>query len=159
MNKILIYIATVSLILIHGITHSIAQTCSTLNEMTNLLGNWQDKNSEGVTTETWHKVSEKSFEGTGSNYNTVTNIKTIESLRLVEMSGEIFYIAKVDKNEFPVSFKLTKCSKQLLQFENSTHDFPKKLTYTFVNPTTSHVVVSGDEGISFEITYTKINDE
>ena len=49
---------------------------------------------------------EKTMEGWGRVYRTDSgNIEGEETLRLLEMSGEVFFVAKVGGNAFPVPFK------------------------------------------------------
>jgi hypothetical protein len=68
------------------------------------------------------------------------------------MSGEIFYMAKVVSNDLPVAFKLTSCTTNTAIFENSQHDFPKKLSYQLNKDKSITVSVSGenDEGFLIE---------
>jgi hypothetical protein len=75
-----------------------------------------------------------------------------ESLRLVAMSGGVYYIAKVSHNAYPVAFALSACSDGRLVFENPTHDFPRRLEYTFTAPDAMTVRVSdgGAKGFVLE---------
>ncbi|MEW6991134.1 DUF6265 family protein [Colwelliaceae bacterium 6441] len=85
-------------------------------------------------------------------------IVSSETLRLVEMSGEIFYIAKVKSNDSPIAFKLTNCTKNTAIFENSQHDFPKKINYKYKKNKGISVFVSGENGKGFLIEYTGKED-
>jgi hypothetical protein len=53
----------------------------------------------------------------------------VEELRLVEMDGGVFYVAKVSHNELPVAFRLVECGADRLVFANPAHDFPRRLEY------------------------------
>jgi hypothetical protein len=107
-----------------------ANSCTTLESLTWLVGNWNFKNSELNINESWERVSDKTFEGSGQTYSFKKNkIVSSETLRLVEMSGKIFYVAKVKSNDSPIAFKLTHCNENTAIFENSQHDFPKKIKY------------------------------
>ena len=70
-----------------------------------ILGEWISDEGTNITKEFWHRVSPYTYEGGGLTVSKLdkTTIST-ETLRLVVMSGEIYYIAKVSHNEFPVSF-------------------------------------------------------
>jgi hypothetical protein len=52
-----------------------------------------------------------------------------EELRLVEMAGGVYYLAKVEHATLPVAFALTECSADRLVFENTEYDFPRRLEY------------------------------
>ena len=74
------------------------------------------------------------------------------------MDNEIFYLAKPEQNDFPVAFKLTQCSSKNAVFENSTHDFPRKLDYQLGANNKMSVIVSGEIGNSFKINFIKRDD-
>lgn len=97
-----------------------AEECDSLEAASWLLGHWE---TERGATESWSRVSDDTFEGHGFDG------RSHETLRLVEMSGAVFFIAKVPHNEMPTSFRLTSCSDDTLVFENPAHDFPRRLEY------------------------------
>jgi hypothetical protein len=119
-----------------------------------LLGEWISENSSGVTIENWEQVSQHSFEGFGKTISADSNkVKSYESLRLVKMSGQIFYIAKVSHNILPIAFALTTCSDSMAIFENADHDFPKKIEYKLQAHDKILVTVSSEDngfGIQFK---------
>lgn len=97
-----------------------------------LAGTWEHKSAKTVTIEKWEKISDRTFDGI--NFVRKLNDQEpvfSESLRLLNMQGEVFYLAKVDHNEMPIPFKLVSMSKEIFVFENKNHDFPRKITYTF----------------------------
>ena len=115
-----------------------------------LLGDWISTEANTVTTESWVQVSPTTFEGTGE---TVTHpdgkIVHSESLRILAMAGEIFYLAKVSHNKYPTSFKLVEGSETRAIFQNQDHDFPQQLEYIILPDNQLHVNVSGgDQGFS-----------
>ena len=136
-----------------------AQACGTLESLNWLLGNWNSANSKLKISESWQQTSAKTFEGSGYTYSIGKNkIVSTETLRLVEMSGEIFYMAKVASNDLPVAFKLTNCTANMAVFENAQHDFPKKLHYQITTAKNMTVVVSGANDKGFSIDFVKDND-
>ncbi|MBQ4812428.1 hypothetical protein J8M20_13810 [Pseudoalteromonas luteoviolacea] len=136
-----------------------AKPCDSVESLAWLVGNWSSKSSKVKINESWKQVSKKSFEGSGSTYSLKKNkIVSSESLRLVEMSGEIFYLAKVASNELPIAFKLTSCTDKTAIFENSKHDFPKKLSYQLTEDGNITVFVSGEKGKGFSIDFIGIRD-
>ena len=74
------------------------------------------------------------------------------------MSGEVFYLAKVASNNLPVPFKLTSCMDNTAIFENTEHDFPKKIAYQLTDRNNIAVSVTGDKGKGFKIEYTREDD-
>ncbi len=120
-----------------------------------LLGTWQEESSRGITFETWTRVSPRTFEGVGEMQSAESGERvTTETLRIVEMSGDIFYMAYVSHNPNPVPFKLTQSSDRAAVFENPDHDFPTKLEYNLLAPDRLTVAVSNGER-GFEISFTK----
>ncbi|MDK1286522.1 DUF6265 family protein [Pseudoalteromonas umbrosa] len=133
-----------------------ANTCDSLASLTWLIGDWSSKNSKLKINESWKKISNKTFEGSGYTFSIKKN-KTVsaETLRLVEMSGEIFYVAKVASNSLPVAFKLTSCTAETAVFENFEHDFPKQLTYQLKSENQITVAVTGENDKGFSIKFTR----
>ncbi len=112
-----------------------------------ILGEWMTDDGTNITTEFWHRVSPKTFEGGGVTRSVLSGdeILNFESLRLLEMSGDIFYVAKVDHNEFPISFKLIEQNDSIAVFENMTHDFPTRIEYWLLNADSISVRISGGD--------------
>ena len=132
-------------------SHAIAQ-CDSLRSLHWLLENWIAEDAVRFTEETWTQVSPHTFEGSGAIINKSSNERHIsERLRIVEMSGEIFYIAKPIQNEFPTAFKLTQCSEGTVVFENTSHEFPKLLKYDRVGNDSLVVHVSDGESNGFSL--------
>lgn len=147
-----------SLVIVCTIFPSVAQAkgCDSLESLAWLVGNWYSESSKLKIKESWIEVSSKSFEGAGETYSIPKKgVVSAETLRLVEMSGEIFYIAKVASNDLPVSFKLTHCTNKTAMFENPQHDFPKRINYELTSENDLSVFVSGENGKGFSINFTK----
>ena len=133
-----------------------AQPCNSLRAIDWLLGRWSGVDGNNAVIESWQKVSPLTYEGVGEKRSKVSNaLKGSESMRLVEMSKKVFYLAKVRHNKLPVPFKLSKCSRRSAVFENSDHDFPQKLHYQLEAEDKLTVTVSGREGKSFTIDFVK----
>ncbi|WP_299496717.1 DUF6265 family protein [uncultured Shewanella sp.] len=128
-----------------------AQPCQSLDTMHWLSGDWEYKDAKQEIREYWLVVSSNTMEGHGvSISNTMTSRET---LRIVVMSGEVFYFAKVASNSLPIAFKLTHCESDRLIFENKHHDFPQKIIYQFINPNKITVFVSGEDNKGFKVNY------
>lgn len=136
-----------------------AKTCGTLEPLTWLVGDWSAEHNKLKFSESWQWISAKTFEGSGYTYSIEKNkIVSSETLRLVEMSGGIFYVAKVSSNNLPVAFKLTSCTATTAIFENPLHDFPKKISYQLDSEKNITVFVSGEKGEGFSIEYIGADD-
>ncbi len=122
-----------------------------LNQVLWLLGIWQDspkiKNPaevERTFTEIWRKADDSTWNGESfviSHKDTVF----YESIKLQERDAHLYYIVSVkDQNkEAPVSFKLISLDSMQLVFENPTHDFPSKITYTKIGSDSLYAEISG----------------
>jgi hypothetical protein len=133
-----------------------AQDIRSLDTVRWLLGNWVQENERVSTRETWREVDRGTFKGRGIQKDTATGAKqSEESLLLTEMSGEIYYFAKVGHNKYPVPFELTSCSATHAIFENTEHDFPKKLEYRLVKNDSLNVTVSDGGARSFTFRFKK----
>jgi hypothetical protein len=121
-----------------------------------LLGEWIADGNGKTTKEIWKKVSANTFEGSALLIDKITGEeKTTETLRLVCMSGEKYYIAKVGHNELPIAFKLVTEDGRTSVFENKSHDFPKRIEYRLVNGDSLNVTVGGGEK-NFTIMFKKL---
>jgi hypothetical protein len=130
-----------------------AQSCDSLKSIDWLLGDWRSDDDKYITSESWKEVSPLTFEGRGVvKFKSSNELKSSESLRLVEMSGEVFFVAKVAHNDLAVAFKLIQCDPAHAVFENAGHDFPKKLEYRLddENSLTVNVSDGGDKGFSIK---------
>lgn len=126
----------------------------TLEHISWLPGTWLAYDEKTVTTETWKIVSAGTYEGIGETRSAVNQqLVNAESLRLVEMSGEVFYLAKVTHNEHPVPFKLIEWSDTCAVFANPSHDFPKRLEYRLAAPDQMIVRVSDGNEKGFTLKF------
>ncbi|WP_143731756.1 DUF6265 family protein [Microbulbifer sp. GL-2] len=148
-----------SLIIVAFHSQVFASGSCSLSDLGWLEGNWYFETDKLKVIEHWERISPKTLEGNGLTKSTRSgDIISSETLRLVEMSGEIFYVAKVKSNDFPVPFKLVQCSSRHAGFENVNHDFPKKLIYQLVDANHIDVFVSGEKEKEFTMKYTRMND-
>jgi ketosteroid isomerase-like protein len=107
-----------------------ASECNSLASMDWLLGEWLAEGSKTTWRESWTAVGPKSWEGRGVEASRSDPGKEdSEELRMVEMGGSVFYLAKVTHNELPIPFRLVECGDDRLVFANPAHDFPRRLDY------------------------------
>ncbi|MFT5705214.1 MAG: hypothetical protein ACI8SK_001169, partial [Shewanella sp.] len=77
-----------------------ANKCHDIESLSWLVGDWEYKGDKLKLSESWQQVSASTLEGIGQTKSLETNeLLSAETLRLVEMSGEVFYVAKVASNE------------------------------------------------------------
>lgn len=146
--KFVVYTFITSLYLLSCITMISAQDISKLESLHWMVGEWKLVHENRVITETWEKVSDSIYKGSSTTVSTETGkVISQESLLLVELSGEVFYIAKVPQNPYPVPFKLNILGNKTAIFENPEHDSPHTLEYTLIKDTTLDVYIrSGKDG-------------
>jgi hypothetical protein len=107
-----------------------ASECSSLASMRWLLGDWLAESDKSTWRETWTESSPATWEGRGIEVaKAEAGKQSAEDLRLVEMGGSVFYLAKVTHNELPIPFRLVDCGDDRLVFANPAHDFPRRLDY------------------------------
>ncbi|WP_337881688.1 DUF6265 family protein [Rheinheimera sp.] len=134
---------------------SLAMADCGLQQLSSLTGNWLAQQGQNQITERWLRLSHQSMEGWGQTKNAEGKLKDSEELRLLQMQGEVFYLAKVKHNPLPVAFKLTSCEQNLFVFENQSHDFPKKIEYQLQGPKQLRVKVSDGMEKGFSLNFAR----
>lgn len=138
----------------YPLCYSVLAQCE-LSSLEPLVGQWQAQTKKSVVSEHWRKVSDQSFEGVGQTYDVAGTLKDSEELRLVQMQGTVFYLAKVKHNPLPVAFALISCQHNRFRFENKDHDFPKQLDYQLLSADSLQVDVSDGAGQGFRLNFNR----
>lgn len=116
-----------------------------LENMSWLIGNWENKIDEGLLTETWTKENDSTFSGT--TYFIINKKDTVhsETILLKQLNNQLIYspTVKGQNNDEPVDFKLSSESENTFTFENLKHDYPQKIVYKKVNETNLVATISG----------------
>ena len=116
----------------------VSANCNDHHGLDWLVGDWIKQTKNGAIVESWARKNDSSSSSinlSGIGYSLDysldhENKKVInEELRIIEMAGEVFLIAKPNQNPVPVAFKLVACNTREARFENEQHDFPQKLEY------------------------------
>jgi hypothetical protein len=145
------------ILLIHIPAVPTPQNCTRLDTLHWILGEWRIESDKNITIEKWVKLSPKTYEGVAQTFSKEDDkITFVEALRIVEMTDEVFYIAKVAHNAFPISFKLIDCSAVTAVFENTEHDFPKKIFYKLEDDGRLLNVTVSNEERQFTIEYKRL---
>jgi len=130
-----------------------AAKCDNLDSVSGLIGEWQTQDAQQSVIEIWRPQADQSLKGTSRTVRFDSATKPFEeSLEIVKMSGEIFYLAKTPQNNLPVAFKLVECTDGRLKFENPKHDFPQVIDYQF-SPDKLSVSVSSNTASGFSLNY------
>lgn len=133
-----------------------AAPCSSLDPLRWLLGDWLADGQKNTWRETWVEVSPRNWEGWGiETPKSDPDKASAEELRLVEMGGGVFYVAKVSHNELPIAFRLVECGEGRLVFANPAHDFPRRLDYERQSDGRLHVRVSDGAGKGFMLDFSR----
>lgn len=110
-----------------------------------LIGTWENKSQDGVLTESWKKVNDSTF--TATSYF-IKNDDTLhsEKITLAQKGKMLLYSAAVNgqNNDKAIDFGSTTESENKLVFENPSHDYPQKITYTKGANNTLTAEISGN---------------
>ncbi|MES2558314.1 MAG: DUF6265 family protein [Bacteroidota bacterium] len=110
-----------------------------------LLGNWQNQFPEGVAAESWEQLNDSTYAGKSFVVMGADTVSS-ETLVLQQRGKEVLYIPTVkdQNNGESVSFLLTSLNDKQLVFENPKHDFPQKISYTFISNDSVVAEISGN---------------
>ena len=78
-------------------------------------------------------------------------------LLIYEIDGAVTYMAHVAENDLPVPFNMISVSDTRAVFQNTTHDFPKKLDYQLVDACRLTVTVSDGADNGFSLNFRKVS--
>jgi len=134
-----------------------ADSCDSLAPLSWLTGGWTSQSGQVSIKESWQRLSDNTFDGISVTSLTAdAKVLSDEQMRLVDMGDSVFLIAKVVGNDLPTSFKLTSCNDNKFTFENHWHDFPKVISYQFVDDNNVAVVVSDARKKTFNLAYKRV---
>ncbi len=110
-----------------------------------LIGTWENKSTDGVLTESWQKVNDSTFSATSYFIKTDDTLHS-EKITLSQKGEMLMYSATVNgqNNDKAVDFGSTTETEKKLIFENPSHDYPQKITYTKENDNTIIAEITGD---------------
>ena len=112
-----------------------------------LTGDWQMPEGDGLVTESWKKVNDTLMEGR-SDFVKGDSIVPFETIKLFLRKDSFYYEVRAagQNNELPVAFTITSFSDSGFVAENKQHDFPKRISYTFLNKDSIYARV--DDGLT-----------
>jgi hypothetical protein len=111
-----------------------------------LVGEWENKSPFGNLSESWQKQNDSLFNGQSFFIKGKDTIHS-EAIVLSELKGVVTYSPQVkgQNDDKPVDFKMTSATDKQLVFENPTHDFPQKITYTKITNDSLVAEISGKQ--------------
>ncbi len=108
-----------------------------------LAGAWSGTMGRAAIEEHWLPPAGNTLLGVSRTVATGRMV-AFEYLRIIEKNGETFYVAQ--PNGRPATeFKLTSVTPTKAVFENTTHDFPKRITYELTAPDSLTATISGGD--------------
>ncbi len=110
-----------------------------------LIGTWENKSQNGELTERWEKQNDSVYNGESFFIKGKDTIHS-EQIVLSETDGKVKYSPKVkgQNDDKPVDFTMTTVTDKQLVFENQSHDFPQKITYTKITNDSLVAEISGN---------------
>lgn len=114
-----------------------------INKLHWLAGWWQNVD-KGISFEEWKLTENGNLSGT-SGYIKGKDTIVSETVSLEQRGDAVIYIpiVKDQNNGQPVPFTLTSAIGDSFVFENPKHDFPDKITYKKLSPTSLVASISG----------------
>lgn len=117
----------------------------TFKKLYALEGTWCMKTKRGAVCEEWIKLDKNNLQGKGyfiRGDDTLIN----ERVALANTKEGIVYTSTVENqnNKTPIAFKMTKAEGNMFVFENSQHDFPKRIVYNLAAADSLHAYI--DDG-------------
>jgi hypothetical protein len=124
---------------------TISSTVNLLDTAKWFIGTWQNQTSDGLFTEQWNQKNDSVYSAISTVVVNHKDTVFFESILLEQKRNELFYTVSVkDQNkELPVSFKLVNATDKQLVFENPTHDFPTRITYSKISEDSIVASISG----------------
>ena len=115
-----------------------------LNDLGWLVGTWKRTNTKPGRSayEQWVKINDSELRGRGVSLKENDTL-FVEKLKIILRNDTIYYVADVPENNRLIYFRFTKLDDNGFICENSSHDFPKKISYKKHNRSL-HAQISGD---------------
>ncbi|RAW00858.1 DUF6265 family protein [Pseudochryseolinea flava] len=149
--KNLIYLCSISWMLLLSVT-GIAQ--HKISDIAWLSGEWSRTNTKpgrsGV--EVWSIQGDSILIGKGLTMRGADTV-VVENIKIVLRANTLHYVADVNENVRPISFKFIQLQSNGFVCENLDHDFPKRISYT-LEKDKLRAVISGD-GKSIEYLFVR----
>jgi hypothetical protein len=149
-RKSLIFILTI-VALLYSENSSAQYSIENFRILHNLAGTWEMLSKDGALYEIWNIKNDSLLESISYRINKKDTIPE-ETVRLCLSDGIISYIPTVpDQNQGKqVVFRLIEKNANRFVFENSIHDFPKRIIYDLKNVKQLLVLINGNTPKGFK---------
>lgn len=115
------------------------------NEAAWLLGKWENQTESGKSIEFWRKINDSLYR---SESYIIENNDTIsyEQIDLIKKNNALEFIPTVkgQNHDSAIVFKQIQGNKNQLIFEDPSHDFPQKISYTQYGSDSLYAEISGN---------------
>lgn len=136
-----------------------AEPCSSIETVAWMAGKWRAESQQTYIIEEWAEPNPSGMSGKGTSFDRATQqVKSRESLAVIAMDDELYYLAKPEHHPMLVPFKLTECDAAQAIFTNSEHDFPKSIEYRLNAKGELEVDVGAGQQQAFQHIYSRIVD-
>ena len=109
-----------------------------------ILGDWIGGEGGGTLLESWKRIDDSTFHGTGL-FIQGQDTGISEDLRLLERNGEIYYLPTVSNQNDgkEIQYVMSGMEEGIVVFSNSEHDFPNQIRYERVHSDSIVASISG----------------
>jgi hypothetical protein len=109
-----------------------------------LIGSWESKSTDGILSENWKKLNDSTYLGQ-AYFIKGNDTLHFETITLQQKGEELTYLTTIlgQNNDDPISFALTEATEKQLIFENTTHDYPQKISYNHISKDSLVTEISG----------------
>ena len=109
-----------------------------------LLGTWTHESGEKFSQETWSKENDSTF--TAFSFTQVDGETVFAETMALEQKNNVLQLTAADANDKgspPVTFRFISSEENQFTFENKSHDFPERITYTNPVKDSLHAWIEG----------------
>lgn len=110
-----------------------------------LLGDWIHKTPEETSKETWRKANDSTY--LGHSFSLIEKDTVFaERVTLQQTDSTLSFkvVAYKQNNNIPVTFLLNSTTDGVFSFENTLHDFPKRIFYSEPIKDSLHAWIDGE---------------
>ncbi|AWG22124.1 hypothetical protein FFWV33_11685 [Flavobacterium faecale] len=109
-----------------------------------IIGKWEQKNTEGIITETWVKLNDSTYTGT-SFFTKGKDTLHQEKIVLQQKGENLTYktVIQGQNDDGPILFLGKEAKENEIIFENFNNDYPQKIIYTKSNASQMTTEISG----------------
>ncbi len=146
-NLVLLFVLAVSISACKNDTNKLevapAPTQVTMQDLSWVLGDWMNINTETESYEHWEKAEDGSFVGESMTLRQTDTVFAERMKMYVENDKIQLYIETIGNAPNPVVFTLKQEAEHPFTFENPRNEFPSQIVYTNPEPNTIHAWVAG----------------